>query len=75
MAKLFVVPKQIIQPPSELEEVECDPLKVSGDVAADLETAIRAFAFLVEWVEEAGAAGGLRICADAVRNFRQERER
>jgi len=74
MARLFVVPKQESRPPIDTEEIECDPLEVSGDVATDLETAIRAFAFLVEWVEEAGASGGLRICADAVRKFRQERE-
>ena len=38
------------------------------------ESAAKGVAFLVEWVEEAGASAGLRICADAVRNFRQGRE-
>jgi len=72
MTKLFVVPKQEIQSPIEPEEVESDLLEVSGDTAADLETAIRALAFLVDWIENVGGAEGLRICADGVRRFREE---
>jgi hypothetical protein len=71
MPKLFVVPKREAEKSSEPEETESE-LYVSGDTAADLETALMAFAFLIDWVESIGGAEGIRICSETVREFRRE---
>ncbi len=73
MSKLFVVQKQPIGPPIEPEETEPEAFEVSGDIATDMETALRALSFLLGWVEEIGGPVGLLICADKVRAFREER--
>jgi hypothetical protein len=64
MAKLTIVGKQ---PAEGLQEPASEPgfLEVSGDTRRDLETALRAFAFLIDFVKEVGS-DELRNCADEV---------
>ena len=54
------------------KEPKPEPLTATGNVAVDLETALRAIAFLVEFIDGLGVEG-LRHCADTVREFRRER--
>jgi hypothetical protein len=54
------------------KEPKPEPLTVTGNVSADLETALRATAFLIEFIERLDPED-LQRCADAVREFRQER--
>jgi hypothetical protein len=56
----------------EPKEPKPGPLTVTGNVCADLETALRAIAFLVEFMEGVGA-DGFRECADTLQEFRRER--
>ncbi len=70
MTNLFVVPKQSIQELEEVEQTETELFELSGVVKADLENALRALAFLLDFVDLVGGADGLRGCADAVREFR-----
>jgi hypothetical protein len=71
MAELFVVSKQ--EKPDEPVE-ESEDFELTGDTALDLETALRAIAFLYDWVISIGPEG-IAECADSVRAFRQERRR
>jgi hypothetical protein len=66
MAKPFVVPKQPIQQHPEPEGIESEVFELSGDVKKDLETALRAVAFLLDFVDSVGGAEGLRTCADEI---------
>jgi hypothetical protein len=73
MPKLFVVPKQPIAPgDSEPDEIEEESFVLSGDVKTDLETALLAVAFLLDFVDCVGS-DGLRCCANEIREFRKER--
>jgi hypothetical protein len=71
MSNLFVVPRQEVAQTPEPEEIENEPLVLSGDMAADLDNALRAIAFLVDFVNNVGA-DGLLDCADKVHAFRKE---
>lgn len=73
MAELFVVSKRPIEPSTEPEETESDVFELSGDVKADLETALRALAFLLDFVDSVGGAEGLRCCANDIRKFEAPR--
>lgn len=73
MAKPFVVPKRPIQQHPEPEEIESEVFELSGDVKTDLETALRAVAFLLDFVDSVGGAGGLRACADEIGRFEVRR--
>jgi hypothetical protein len=71
MAKLTIVGKEPLEQ-SAPREIEPGPFDVSGDTGRDLETALRAFAFLVDFVKEVGS-DELRKCADVVCDLRSER--
>ena len=72
MPKLFVVPKQPINPgDTEPDELEEESFELSGDIKADLETALLAVAFLLDFVDSVGP-DGLRCCANEIREFRKE---
>jgi hypothetical protein len=74
MAKLFVVPKQEIEELPEPQETGLlETFEVSGDVAKDLENALIAIGFLLDWIITIGPEG-LQHCADSVRKFREERQ-
>jgi hypothetical protein len=73
MAELFVVPKQQFEQPAESEEIDPEVFEVTGDTKADLETAMRALAFLIDWVNEVGAEG-IRKGANEIRAFRGEQK-
>ncbi|HEY6443367.1 MAG TPA: hypothetical protein VIY66_08520 [Candidatus Acidoferrales bacterium] len=73
MAKLFIVGQQPIEPeetPPETDEPET--YEVCGDANADTETALRALAFLMEFLDEVGP-DELRRCADEIRALRPQR--
>lgn len=72
-SSLFVVPKQVQQSESSPQEVETDSIEMSGDAQADTETALRAIAFLIEFVQLADP-GELRRCVEICRQYR-ERQR
>lgn len=67
-AELFVVPKQAVEQSPEPEPTDTD-LRVSGNVNTDMETALRAIAFLLDFIDSVGGAEGLRACADDIREF------
>ena len=77
MAKLFVVPNETEVPRESIEEIETidTRLELTGDRAADLEAALRAFAFILAWTEATGGSSGVLGAASTVRAFRQERRR
>ena len=62
MAHLFIVGKEPLDQVSEIEEEEV--FELSREVKVDLETALRAVAFLVDFIDSVGGSGGLRECAD-----------
>lgn len=70
MAKLFVVPKQPVEQPPELEPTETEMFELSGEVKLDLELALRCVGFLLDFVDSVGGADGLRTCADEIHSFR-----
>jgi hypothetical protein len=70
MAKLFIVPKGPIEQ-SEQQSEMAEPMGLSGDVKADTEKALRALAFLLEFLDYMGP-DQLRSCADEVRAFRMQ---
>jgi hypothetical protein len=70
MAKLFVVPKQELQKFPESEEEEL--FQTSGDVAEDLEGAVQAMAFLLDFIIEVGGSQGLRRLANLIGAFRRQ---
>ena len=69
MPNLFVVPEQPLEQPPEIEPIDTDVFRVSGDTKTDLETAMRAIAFLLDFIDSVGGAEGLRACADDIREF------
>lgn len=69
--KPFIVGKQEIRE-TQPEEFEYGTLEFSGDAKRDLETAILAIAFLLDFVDSVGGSLGLRACADEMRDFRKE---
>jgi hypothetical protein len=69
MSRLFVVPKQQVEQSRETEETGPELFGVSGDTGADLETALRTLAFLMEFIEVVGP-DELRRCADEIHAFR-----
>lgn len=69
MAELFIVPRQPVEQSSEPEEIEEEDFRVSGEVKTDLETALRAIAFLLDFIDSVGGAEGLRCCANDIRKF------
>jgi len=72
MAKLFVVPKGQAEQSTEPEEIDSEEFELSGDTATDLQTAMMAFAFLLDWVDSVGGSDGVRMCAGKVGAFRKE---
>jgi hypothetical protein len=71
--KLFVVQKQpSVEQSAQPEETQSTGFGLSGDTARDLQTALVAFAYLLEWVDSVGGAEGIRLCAEKVRSFREE---
>lgn len=73
MAELFIVPRQPVEQTAEPGEIEEEDFRVSGEVKQDLETALRAIAFLFDFVDSVGGADGLRACADDIRKFEMPR--
>ena len=69
MAKLFVVSKEQVVQSEQPEGATPEPLELSGNVSADTETALRALAFLLEFLECMGP-DELRRTADEIRAFR-----
>lgn len=71
MAKLFVVPNEPVTEAEPNQEADAigESLELSGDVKVDTETALRALAFLIEFIDEAGP-DELRRCADEIRSSR-----
>ena len=69
MAELFIVPRQPVDQATEPEEIEEEDFRVSGEVKQDLETALRAIAFLLDFIDSVGGAEGLRCCANDIRKF------
>lgn len=67
MANLFVVQKH--EERAAEPEFTPEPLELSGDTKADLETALRALAFLMEFIEVVGPEQ-LRRSADEIHAFR-----
>lgn len=63
-SSLFVVPRQV-QQSDPAPEAESEPLEVTGNAQTDIETALRAIAFLVEFVQIADPAE-LRHCVDVL---------
>ncbi len=71
MPELFVVHKPC-GPQKPIEKAEPESLQVTGDTLADLQTALRALAFLTEWWLLTKGPGGLWECASIVQAWRQE---
>ena len=69
MEKLFVVPRGPLEQPPEAKSVEADVFEISGEVKTDLETALHAIAFLLDFIDSVGGADGLRCCADDIRKL------
>ena len=68
MAQLFVVPKQPVEQVAEVEESEeTDAFELSGDIKADIATALRAYAFLLDFIDSIGGSDGLRATAEQIR--------
>ena len=63
--KPFIVPKEPVEQSVQQEEETPEPLEISGDVRADTEGALRALAFLIEFLDEVGP-DELRRCADEI---------
>jgi hypothetical protein len=70
MAKLFVVGKGPVEQSEQQEDT--GPIGMSGDTNADTETALRALAFLIEFLDQVGP-DELRRCADEIQALRVQR--
>jgi hypothetical protein len=68
MTKLFVAGKEPVEQSKQREETR-EPLGLSGDVKTDTETALRALAFLIEFLNEMGP-DELRAAAAEIHAFR-----
>jgi hypothetical protein len=69
MAKLFIVQPGEQRPADGSDESSEEIPELTGDTARDLETALRAMAFLVDFMLQL-EPGEIRRCANAVRDFR-----
>jgi hypothetical protein len=70
MAKLTIVGKEPLEQ-SAPRVAEPGPFELSGDTGRDLETALRSFAFLIDFVQHVGSEE-LRDCADKVCDLLRE---
>lgn len=66
MGELFIVPKTA-RPQQPSPEADAESFQVTGDTLADLETALRALAFLLEWMLRSGP----EECAVVTRAWRE----
>lgn len=73
MAQLFVVPKQPVQVDEIEDSEESDVFELSGDMQADLATALRAYAFLLDFIDSVGGSDGLRATAEQIHNIQVPR--